>query len=227
MAAVPAWRLNVQGELDCTRSGCGRVLSAGLRTRKKRSAPPGISLSSCARVWCFIFNRYTKSALICAVLPIALFASGCVQAEHSEPNTAVSNNRGLGESGFKAFAAGDYSKSKVEFTNDYQNHAGSPLTQFNMGAIYHKEGDIKQADGMYSQAAADGKDYRPSRFLEANSTNATVTEVACRHLHEDHQLDLSCNDQMAAAEPAPVAEAPEAAATVYTPPEQPRKQDRN
>ena len=178
-------------------------------------------------MWCPMFNRYTKSALICAVLPIALFASGCVQAEHSEPNTAVSNNRGLGESGFKAFAAGNYSKAKVEFTNDYQNHTGSPLTQFNMGAAYHQEGDIKQADGMYSQAAGDGKDYRPSRFLEANSRDATVTEIACRHLHEDHQLDLSCDDHMAAAEPVAVAEAPEAAATVYTPPEQPRKQDRN
>jgi len=165
------------------------------------------------------------SALICAVLPIALFASGCV-AERSESNTAVSSNPGLGERGFSAFAAGNYSKSKVEFTNDYQNHGGSPLTQFNMGATYHHDGDIKQADGMYSQAAADGKDYRPSRFLEADSRNATVTEIACRHLHEDNQRDVSCNDQMAAAEPAP-APAVEAAATVYTPPEQPRKQDRN
>lgn len=174
-----------------------------------------------------MFNRFTKSALICAVLPIALFASGCVVAEHSGSDTAVSSNPGLGERGFKAFAAGNYSKSKMEFTNDYQNHAGNPLTQFNMGATYHQEGDVKQADGMYSQAAADGKDYRPSRFLEADSRNASVTEIACRHLHEDRQLDVSCNDQMAAAEPAPAPEAVEAAATVYTPPEHPRKQDRN
>jgi hypothetical protein len=168
-------------------------------------------------MWCFMFNRYTKSALICAVLPIGLFASGCMESYHP----------GLGERGFREYAKGNYSQSKVDFVNDYQNHAGSPLTQFNMGATYHQEGDIKQADGMYSQAAASGKDYRPTRFLEANSADATVTEVACRHLHEDRQLDVSCNDQMAAAEPAPVAEAPEAAATVYTPPEQPRKQDRN
>ena len=98
-----------------------------------------------------------------------------------------------------------------------------------MGATYHQEGDIKQADGMYSQAAANGKDYRPSRFLEANSTNATMTEMACRHLHEDNQRDVSCNDRIAAAEPvaAPAPQAVEAAATVYTPPEHPAKQDRN
>ncbi|HWX90836.1 MAG TPA: hypothetical protein VNY75_11050 [Rhizomicrobium sp.] len=173
-----------------------------------------------------MFNRYAKSALICAVLPIALFASGCMVAGHSGSDTAVSSNPGLGEEGFEAFAAGHYSESKAEFVNDYRNHGGSPLTQFNMGATYHHDGDIKQADGMYSQAAADGKDYRPSRFLEADSRNATVTEIACRHLHEDNQRDVSCNDQMAAAEPAP-APAVEAAATVYTPPEQPPKQDRN
>jgi hypothetical protein len=176
-----------------------------------------------------MFSRYTKGALICAMLPIGLFAAGCAMSSGHETNTAVSSNPGLGQEGFEAFAAGDYSKSKVEFTNDYRDHSGSPLTQFNMGATYHKDGDIKKADGMYSQAAANGKDYRPSRFLEANSANATVTEVACRHLHEDRQLDVSCNDQMAAAEPAPAAapQAVEAAATVYTPPEQPPKQDRN
>jgi hypothetical protein len=173
-------------------------------------------------MWCFMFNRFTKGALICAMLPIGLFAAGCTTS--SESNSAVASNPGLGEEGFEAFAAGNYTRSKIEFTNDYRNHSGIPLTQFNMGATYHQEGDIKQADGMYSEAAGTGKDYRPSRFLEVNSKNATITEIACRHLHEDRQLDVSCNDQMAVAEPAP---AVEAAATVYTPPEQPRKQDRN
>ena len=174
-----------------------------------------------------MFSRYTKGALICAMLPIGLFAAGCTMSSSHETNTAVSSNPGLGEDGFEAFKAGDYSEAKAEFTNDYRNNAESPLTQFNMGATYRQEGDHSRANGMYSQAAAGGKTYRPSRFLEANSSNATITEIACRHLHEDNQRDVSCNDQMAAAEPAAAPQAVEAAATVYTPPEQPPKQDRN
>jgi len=60
----------------------------------------------------------------------------------------------------------------------------------------------------------------------------TANAVACRHLHEDHQLDANCGDQMVAEAPPPPAAAPapvEAEAT--TPPPQPapmpRKQDRN
>lgn len=172
-----------------------------------------------------MFNRYTKSALICMVLPIGLFAAGCSTSSNHEPNSAVSSNPGLGERGFGAFAAGDYTEAKAEFTADYRNDTGSPLTQYNMGASYRQEGDMRRANGMYSEAAGSGKDYRPSRFLEANSTNATIREMACRRLHEDRQLDLNCGDQMAAATPVPVAV--EAAATVYTPPEYPPKQGRN
>jgi tetratricopeptide (TPR) repeat protein len=187
----------------------------------------GISLSSCARIRCSMVNRYTKGALICAMLPIGLFAAGCTTSSRHETNTAVSSNPGLGEDGFKAFQAGDYSEAKAEFASDYREHSESPLTQFNMGAAYRQEGDHSKANSMYSQAAAGGKEYRPSRFLEVNSTNATITEIACRHLHEDNQRDVSCNDRMAAAEPAPAPPAVEAAATVYTPPEPPPKQDRN
>ena len=70
-----------------------------------------MSLSSCARMRCFMFHRCAKSALICAVPPIALFASGC-----------------------SALAAGNFSQSKLDCTNDYWNHADSPLTRFNGGA---------------------------------------------------------------------------------------------
>jgi len=58
-----------------------------------------------------MFHRYAKSALICAVPPYALFASGC-----------------------SALAAGNYSQSKLDCANDHDNHADSPLTQFNRGA---------------------------------------------------------------------------------------------
>ncbi|HWX89195.1 MAG TPA: hypothetical protein VNY75_02740, partial [Rhizomicrobium sp.] len=72
--------------------------------------------------------QYAKSALICAVPPIVLSASICIQTEHSESNTAVSSNPGSGERRFGAFAAGNYSQSKLDCTNDYHNHADSPLT---------------------------------------------------------------------------------------------------
>jgi hypothetical protein len=168
-----------------------------------------------------MLNRYTKGALICAVLPIGLFASGC---------------EGLGHPGYDEFAAGNYEQSKVDFGTDFQKHPGNPLTQFNMGATYHQEGDIAKADGMYSEAAAGGNDYRPSEFLEADSDNATVRNIACRHLHEDRQLDVSCDDQAAAIapiQPAPVVAeatvepAPEVEAAATDVPPEPRKQDRN
>jgi hypothetical protein len=60
-------------------------------------------------MWCFMFHRYAKSALICAVPPFALFASGC-----------------------SVLAAGNYSQSK-DCANDDRNHTDSPLTPFNRG----------------------------------------------------------------------------------------------
>ena len=107
-----------------------------------------------------------------------------------------------------------------------------------MGDSYHQAGDVGQADGMFHQVAASGKNFAPDEILElggANRDNITANAMACRHLHEDHQLDANCGDQMiAVAAPAPApAEAPpppvEAEAT--TPPPapapMPRKQDRN
>jgi hypothetical protein len=185
----------------------------------------GIFLLLCARMWCFMLNRYAKGALICAVLPIGLLASGC------------SWGLGLGNPGYGEFAAGNYEQSKVDFANDFQRYPDNPLTNFNMGATYHQEGNVPRADVMYSEAAASGKDYQPSNFLEADSRDATITTIACRHLHEDRQLDVNCGDQMAVIvpiQPAPVvaeaivqpAPAVEAAAA-YVPPVTPRKQDRN
>jgi hypothetical protein len=91
---------------------------------------------------------------------------------------------------------------------------------------------------MFRQAAADGKDTVPDNILEmggGNHDNLTARTMACRHLHEDHQLDVNCDDRMAEIQPnpAPVAVseavptpiAVEAEAT--SPPVYQRKQDRN
>ncbi len=103
-----------------------------------------------------------------------------------------------------------------------------------MGDSYHHEGDTGKADGMFHQVAADGKDFVPDKVLELGGENhekLSANAVACRHLHEDRQLDTNCGDQIVAvveqpaAEPAPAVEAEATApapAPVYK-----RKQDRN
>ena len=88
---------------------------------------------------------------------------------------------------------------------------------------------------MFHQVAADGKDFAPDEILEiggSNRDNVTASAVACRHLHEDRQLDANCGDQIVAVvTPPPVIEQPpavEAEATAPPPPAiMPRKQDRN
>jgi len=96
-----------------------------------------------------------------------------------------------------------------------------------MGDSYHQVGDGEKADGMFHTVAADGKAFVPDKVLELggeNRDNLTASAVACRHLHEDHQLDANCGDQMVAVveQPAAEATAPAPAPTVYK-----RKQDRN
>ena len=185
----------------------------------------GIFPSHCARKWCFMFNRYTKSALICAVLPICFLVAGCSMGVMGE------GNPGYGE-----FKHGDYVQAKADFTTDINNRPNSSLAQFNIGDSYRHEGDNKRADGMFHQAAADGKNTVPDNILEqggGNRDNLTASNMACRHLHEDHQLDVNCDDRMAEIQPAP---APVAAAETTpvaveaeatSPPVYQRKQDRN
>jgi hypothetical protein len=89
---------------------------------------------------------------------------------------------------------------------------------------------------MFHQAAADGKDRVAVKILElggSNRDNVTTRTMACRHLHEDHQLDVNCDDRIAEIQPAPaiVAEAAPAPVAVEaeatSPPAYVRKQDRN
>jgi TolA-binding protein len=167
-------------------------------------------------------RRFFRGALICTVIPIGLLASGCAVLE------------GEGHPGYDEFKAGNYQQARADFQEDISERPGSPIAQFNMGDSYHQGGDVGQADGMFHQVAADGKNFAPDEILELGGTNrdnVTANAVACRHLHEDRQLDANCGDQIVAeaapppaAEPAPV----EAEATTPPPaPVMPRKQDRN
>lgn len=143
--------------------------------------------------------------------------------------------RPIGQPGYDEFKAGDYQRANVSFRHDMDRYPDSTIAQFNMGDSYHHEGDTPQADGMFHQVAADGKDFVPDKVLELggeNRENLSANAVACRHLHEDRQLDANCGDQIVAvvvpppaAEPAPAVEAEATApepAPVYK-----RKQDRN
>lgn len=172
-----------------------------------------------------MLNRYTGGALVCAILPLALLASGC------------SSIRPIGQPGYDETQAGDYQAASASFRRDMDRYPDSTVAQFNMGDAYHHEGDTGKADGMFHQVAADGKAYVPDKILEVGGQNRedlSANAVACRHLHEDHQLDANCGDQIVAEAPPPPAAAPavEAEATAPPPPPAPApvytpKQDRN
>jgi hypothetical protein len=173
-----------------------------------------------------MLNRYTKGALICAILPIGFFASGC------------SSMMGEGYSGYHEFKNGNYAQAKSDFTDDITDRPHSAIAQFNIGDSYRQEGNNTRANGMFHQAAAEGKDVVAVQVLElggGNRDRVTTTAMACRHLHEDHQLDVNCNDRIAENQPtlAPVVVS-EAATTpvaveaeATSPPVHERKQDRN
>jgi hypothetical protein len=172
-----------------------------------------------------MLSRYTKGALICAILPIGFLSAGC-------------SLMGEGDPGYGEFKRGDYAQAKTDFTHDINNRPNSPVAQFNIGDSYRQEGDNTRADGMFRQAAADGKDTTPDNILEmggGNHDNLTARTMACRHLHEDHQLDTNCDDRIAEIRPSPAPVAvSEAAPTpvaveaeATSPPVYQRKQDRN
>ena len=161
--------------------------------------------------------------MLCVVLPLGLLAGGCADL------------RPIGQPGYDEFKAGDYQSANVHFRRDIDHYPDSTIAQFNMGVSYHQVGDGEKADGMFHTVAADGKAFVPDKVLELggeNRENVTASAVACRHLHEDHQLDANCGDQMVAVvtPPAAVEETPpavEAEATAPPPPVYTRKQDRN
>jgi len=173
-----------------------------------------------------MINRFKGGALVCAVLPMGLLLSGC----------AIFTGDGIGMAGIHDIQRGDWQAAKADFNEDYVNHPEHPIAVFNMGDSYHHDGVLTQADAKFSEAAAIGKVYHPDLFLEANAQGATITEIACRHLHEDHRLDSNCGDQIAleapptpapaVAEAAP-APAPQSEAQATVVPTRPAKQDRN
>jgi hypothetical protein len=170
-----------------------------------------------------MFKLSGKSALLCAVLPIGLLAAGCSSIE------------GIGAEGFHHVVAGNWPAAKVNFEQDYREVPNHPVTQFNMGATYHHDGDINTADKMFSEAVISGRTYYPSETLEPEGTSATISRHACTRLHRDNKLDTNCGDQIAMElppappPPAPVAQAaPEPAPAVEAQATAPApKQDRN
>ncbi len=166
---------------------------------------------------------YKKGALICAILPIGFLASGCADL------------RPVGQPGYDEFKAGNYEKASVNFRRDMDHYPNSTIAQFNMGDTYRHDGDSGKADGMFHEVAADGKDFVPDKVLELggeNCENITANAVACRHLHEDRQLDANCGDQIVAfvqpaAAPVEVAAPAVEAEAVAPPPVYRRKQDRH
>jgi tetratricopeptide (TPR) repeat protein len=169
-------------------------------------------------------SRYTKCALICAILPIMSLAGGCAVLE------------GEGHPGYDEFKAGHFEQARMDFQQDIADRPNSPIAQFNMGDSYRQAGDNGQADGMFHTVAADGKNFAPDEILELGGTNrdnVTANAVACRHLHEDRQLDANCGDQIVAvvtppaAEPAPAVEAEATTPAPAPAPVYKRKQDRN
>jgi hypothetical protein len=167
-------------------------------------------------------SRYLgRSALICAVLPLGLLATGCTVFE------------GIGAEGFHEAKAGNWQAAKADFQEDYTDAPNHPVAQFNIGTAYHHDGDVTAADRMFSEAVISGKTYYPSASLEPEGISATVGRHACTRLHRDNKLDTNCGDQIAmelppAPPPAPVAQAapPEPAPAVEAQATAP-KQDRN
>jgi hypothetical protein len=166
--------------------------------------------------------RFSRGALICAVLPLGLLAGGCADL------------RPIGQPGYDQFKAGEFDRANVSFRRDMDHYPNSTIAQFNMGDSYHHDGSTDKADGMFHQVAADGKAFVPDKVLELggeNRENVTASAVACRHLHEDRQLDANCGDQIVAVVTPPAAEpAPAVEAEATAPPPAPvykRKQDRN
>ena len=168
-----------------------------------------------------MLKHWKKGALACMALPLSLMVTGC------------GSMGGMGHEGFVAAKAGDWDSAKAHFTEDYNKNPQHPIAVFNVGDTYHHYGDVQQADAKFSDAVAIGKKYQPSEFLEPDSHDATIAQIACRHLHEDRQLDPGCGDQIAlvvpVAPPAPIARVEQPAPVVEmqaTAPE-PAKQDRH
>jgi hypothetical protein len=181
-----------------------------------------------------MFKSSAKAALMCAVFPIGLLASGC---------TGMGVG-GVGNAGLHEVVAGNWTAAKTDFNEDYRNQPEHPIAVFNMGTAYHHDGDVDKADAMFSEAVQRGKGFQPDITLEPEghpdatlpaAASLTVAEHACNRLHRDNKLDVNCGDSIVAIEmppaptPAPVAEAVpepapaiEAEATAVPP-----KQDRN
>jgi hypothetical protein len=162
-----------------------------------------------------MFKISARGALICAVLPIGLMTAGCSSNTGEQP---------IGLAGVNAVVAGNWPAAKEDFNQDYSSHPEHPIAVFNKGTAYHYDGNVDQADTMFSEAVVRGKEIVPPITLEPQGVGLTVTMHACNRLHRDNKLDANCGDQIVAAVTPPPQPAPaiEGEATAVTP-----KQDRN
>jgi tetratricopeptide (TPR) repeat protein len=99
---------------------------------------------------------------------------------------------GMGTAGYEATERGDYAAADRDFSADYRNYPNDSLAQFNMADTYRQRGDNAQADTLYRQVAADGRNDSPPYLIEAHNSHTTVADLACRHLNEDRQSDSDC-----------------------------------
>ncbi len=132
-------------------------------------------------------KMHRKGALTCTVLMLSLLSASAYALEDKGHD-----RDGLGKKGVDALVQGNIAEADKQFYDDYQDHPGNPLAQFNMADSLRQHGQVEQADMLYRQAAAGGKGYIPDHLLEAHDSTTTVRDVACRHLAEDRQADPNC-----------------------------------
>jgi hypothetical protein len=104
---------------------------------------------------------------------------------------------GRGHEAVQAFVRGDIVLADREFDAEYRAHPNNPVAQFNMADLLRRHGQIAQADILYHQAAASGRNYIPDHLLEPHDATTTIRDVACRYLAEDGQPDPNCPTQRA------------------------------
>jgi hypothetical protein len=183
----------------------------------KRIQPPGMVLDEHSPNAGAIMSKFSKYALLCAVLPLGLIASGC---------TAGRDAPGIGLNGVNEVASGDWNAARASFNADYATYGEHPIAVFNKGVTIHHDGDVDKADTFFSEAVVRGQGYHPDLTLEPERAAApaypmeaslTVKEHACNRLHSDNKLDVNCGDQIVAIVTPPPAPAPEPVAEVAPP----------
>ena len=174
-------------------------------------------------------HRTRRLTLLMLSLGLSISASACATYDVGKGH----GPDGIGLDGVNAVIRGDVARADAEFHEDYVNHPANPLAVFNKADSLRAHGQIAEADVLYSQAAATGKNYIPDILLEPHDATTTVRDVACMHLAEDRKADPNCPSLRAEldvvtplppAPPAPPAPPPPPAVAEAPPPPAPLMQ---